>query len=189
MRVAAALLLSVLAAAPAVARQPYRTEEDRASRPASQGYDRPGYPPSTYDRRGVDASRSDAQDRGGAMEPSDQGAEPDLQRELNLRPDQRAAYDAYRRAFQPDEARARASQDMEGRMAGMTTPQRLDYARQEMERDRADFERTDAATRRFYAGLDAAQRRTFDRLTAPPAEGDDDGQEGAPAPGDPVRPR
>ncbi len=185
MRLAAALLLAAVAATPAAAQQPYRSD-DRAPT-APQGYDR--NPPSAYDR-GSTSSRSDADDRGGSPAPGGREQGPDLRRELNLRADQRAAYDAYTGAFRPDEARERQAQEMEGRMAAMTTPQRLDYARQEMDRDRADFDRTDAATRRFYGVLSVEQRRTFDRLTAPQGDdGGDEDQDGGRTPADPARPR
>ena len=71
------------------------------------------------------------------------------------------------------------------RMASMTTPQRLDASRAALARDRADFDRTDAATRSFYAQLSPAQRRTFDRLTAPQMD-EDGGDQDGPSPGRPA---
>lgn len=177
---------------------------------ARSGYGAQNYPPSTYDRgssQGYGASPSSqypsntrAPDYGGAErygqpnrydqgQGGDQGDDPEaLARQLNLSPSQRQAYDAYQRAFQPDEARMRQEEDDMRRAASLTTPQRLDQARAAMDRDRADFERTAAATRAFYAQLSPAQRRTFDQITAPqPDDGQDgpDGQ-GGPSPTQPT---
>ena len=184
---AACLSVSAALAAGAAAAQPSRypsyppaASDSRTTAP-SQGYDpydrsRPnGYAPQ---RGGYDDRRYD--DRAAAS-PDDNAEEPDLGRELNLRADQRAALDAYKAAFRPDEATARAAEDTARRLPSLSTPQRLDFTRREMERERADFERSDAATRRFYAQLTPEQRRTFDRVTAP-QDGEDDG---GPTPGDP----
>lgn len=196
---AAALLLTV--AAPAAAQssgQPF-------GQPYGQTYGQPSrYPPAGYDARGGSQPAYDAYDRSrpngyapqrddrydtrdaptaGSDRGADQGSAPDLGRDLNLRGDQRAALDAYKAAFRPDEAAARAAEDVARRLPTMTTPQRLDFTRREMDRERADFERTDAATRRFYAQLTPEQRRSFDRLTAPQDEGGDDE---APTAGDPA---
>ncbi len=67
------------------------------------------------------------------------------------------------------------------RAPSLTTPQRLDAARAALGRDRADFDRTDAATRAFYAQLSPGQRRTFDQLTAPQMD-DGGGQDGGGGP-------
>lgn len=187
----AALLAAATATAGAAAAQPSRyppSSYDRpASSPSSDPYDRSrpnGYAPQRdgrYDDRQEDRGRY--QDQGAQGGGYADGGQPDLARELNLRADQRAALDAYQSAFRPDEAAARAAEDMARRLPSMTTPQRLDFTRREMERERADFERSDAATRRFYAQLTAQQRQTFDRLTAPQDEG---GEDDRPSPGDPT---
>lgn len=165
------------------------------AQPQSQ-YGRPqpsnDYPSSSYDRgqpqRGYDqGGQQRGYDEGGAAGRG-QEQEPDLARELSLRRDQQAALASYRAAFQPDEARARAAEAMAQRLPTMTTPQRLDFTRSEMERERADFARTDAATRAFYAQLDTRQRQSFDRITAPEPETGDDGDD-RPTPGEPTRPR
>ena len=176
--------------------------------PSGQGYDRQAYPPSTYDRgaqpssgygrggstsSGYDGGRSQptgggAYDQGGADDGAQDGGQGDpqeLARRLNLSAQQQGAFDAYRRAFQPDEARMRREEDEMRRMASLTTPQRLDLARAAQVRDRADFDRTEAATRAFYAQLSAGQRRTFDQLTAPQMDDEGGGADG-PSPTQPA---
>ncbi len=177
-------LAAALAAATGAAAQTY----PQTSRYPPSTYDRPQTSPSQdpYDRSRPNgyAPQRDSRygDRDGQGDQAGQEAgEPDLGRELNLRGDQRAALEAYKAAFRPDEAAARAAEDMARRLPTLTTPQRLDFTRREMERERADFERTDAATRRFYAQLTPEQRRTFDQLTAP----QDEGEDGAPSASDP----
>ena len=166
-----------------------------ASVAQAQGYGQPSGPaygqaPSAgyggYDNRSAASS-------GYGAPPSDPG-EPDLARELNLRPDQRAAHRDYQAAFnashEGQEGDPRA--DVQ-RLATMTTPQRLDDAARQMERERSAFDQVAAATRRFYASLDGAQRRTFDRLTAPSLDEapDGPGDDGYASPGRPpqVQPR
>ena len=165
--------------------QPYPPSTyDRGS--SSQPPARPGGGrPSPYDQtprpgdyggaeRYGQADRYDqGRDQGGQEQEQDLGRDDqDLARQLNLTAAQQPSFDAYRRAFAPDEARERQEEDEMRRMPSMTTPQRLDSARAALARDRADFDRTDAATRSFYGQLSPAQRRTFDRLTAPQAEPD-----------------
>ena len=158
--------LGAMAASPALAQPRYQpppaSQQDRYD-------DRP-------DPRNAQTSRGDAE-----------GREPDLGRELSLRPDQQAALAAYKAAFAPDEARERREENEARRLPAMTTPQRLDFSRRQMEAERADFERTDAATRRFYAQLSPAQQRAFDRVTAPQMDDDDDDR--APSAGQPAPPR
>ncbi len=115
--------------------------------------------------------------------PEQEEPSQDLVRQLNLRGDQQAAFRDYQAAFQA-QGQGDEGQDDVSRLAAMTTPQRLDDSARQMDRDRADFERVAAATRRFYATLDPGQKRTFDRLTAPQAEPEDDG--GAVGPDDRV---
>lgn len=211
-----ALILALAASAaalPAAAQsydQRYGQTYDRGRQTApAQSYDRQTYPSSAYDRSSpqgyapqprYDSDRDPSAtsryadpgyERGQPSRGGYDGAqeqEPDLRRELSLRRDQYAALDAYRAAFRFDEAATRRAEDTARRLPSMTTPQRLDFSRSEMERERADFERTDAATRRFYAQLDARQRQTFDRLTAPQPETDDE-REDRPTPGAPTGPR
>ncbi len=162
---------------------------------AQSRYDQSRYDQTRYDQprqdqdRYSDRSGGSYQDRGSSApdrygdNDRGQAAEPDLARELSLRSDQQAALSAYKAAFALDEARDRREEAEARRLPNMTTPERLDYSRRQMEAERADFERTDAATRRFYAQLSPAQRRTFDRITAPPM---DDGQDDRASPQDPT---
>ena len=142
-------------------------------------------PPAPY------ASSPEGPERQGASERPESGdaRDPaqDLVRQLNLRSDQRAAFRDYQSAFTAQGEDPGEGADDVARLAAMTTPQRLDDSARRMDRERADFERIAAATRRFYAGLDPAQRRTFDRLTAP-REDDDAGDDGDAAPS-PAAPR
>ena len=130
----AAALLAAVAATPALAQTGYGSQGGYPqSGYGSQGYGQQGssptsgygspqaYPPSTYDRgsNGYPSSgrpgdyggaerygRPESMDQG---QGGDQAQDPEaLARRLNLTASQRPAYDAYRRAFQPDEARARA---------------------------------------------------------------------------------
>jgi hypothetical protein len=195
-------LAALLAGAPAAA-QTYGQGYGQPSYPPST-YDRgaqPGYPPSTYDRGGYPPSgydtRGQGQPQGGYGQGGygqagyDQGPQGgagaedprELARRLNLTPAQQAAFDAYRRAFAPDQARAQQEDEEMRRMASLSTPQRLDMARASLARDRADFDRTDSATRAFYAQLSPSQRRTFDQLTAPQM---DEGGQGGPSPTQPA---
>ena len=104
---------------------------------------------------------------------------PDLGRELHLRPDQQSALRAYQQATTPSQVeQQRAQQDFQ-RLAGLTTPQRLDFTAGQMQRDQADFARRAVAVRRFYAQLTPEQQRRFDQITAPPQGGEGD-QGGAP---------
>ena len=154
----ASAALVALTAAPAMSQ----------TRPPPPGYERP--------------------EAGERPEADEAAATADLVRQLNLRPDQQAAFRDYQAAFaaQGDD---REDGDDVARLAAMTTPQRLDDSARQMDRERADFERVAAATRRFYASLDEYQRRTFDRLTAPQAEPADDEDDRGPPPARPSNPR
>lgn len=157
-RLAAAALVALLAL-------PAASAAGAQTRP---GYDEPQRPRAD-DNRGDDAQVAPSPGQTPAAE---------LVRQLNLRPDQQAAFRDYHAAFQEQENEAPL--DDPQRLQDLTAPQRLDATAQQMERDRAAFDRIAAATRRFYAGLDPAQRREFDRLTAPPLDAGED-EEGAPS--------
>ena len=92
---------------------------------------------------------------------------PEFAAALHLRPDQQAAYNAYLDATKPDTA-GEAGRDAESRqLDAMTTPQRLDWTRRQMQDDLRTLDQQGVAVRRFYQALDAGQRRTFDDLTRP----------------------
>ena len=196
------------AATPALAQSGYGSQGGYGQQGygSTSGYGSQAYPPSTYDRgqsgypppangrpsqydQTTRPGDYDRAERYGQPERMNQGQgqdDQDLARQLNLTAAQRPAFDAYRRAFAPDEARARQEEDEMRRMASMTTPQRLDSARAALARDRGDFDRTDAATRNFYAQLSPAQRRTFDQLTAPQMDEEGGQDQGGPSPTQPT---
>jgi Spy/CpxP family protein refolding chaperone len=81
---------------------------------------------------------------------------------LNLRPDQEAAWNAYRAAL----TSARPARGEHARPAhALTTPERLDRMQQRMAARQAAFARRAEAARRFYAALDPAQQKAFDAVT------------------------
>ena len=108
-----------------------------------------------------------------AQQPA-QNARPqqDLPALLHLKPEQESAWRAYQAASQP-------RQDEIGRMqaaspqalAGLPTPQRLDRIGTFLTLQTQMFHRAAEATRAFYAQLSPEQQRTFDQVTAPPAQG------------------
>ncbi|MBE7219065.1 MAG: Spy/CpxP family protein refolding chaperone [Caulobacteraceae bacterium] len=154
---------------------------------AQPGYDRSGYdqqagypqgaaparPPAGYDR-GYDQDDADPASpmgEAGGYTGGTQGGAPDLGRDLGLRPDQRAALQAYQQSTSPTAAQQQQMQADETRLASMNTPQRLDFISSQMRRDEADFAQRAAAVRRFYALLTPQQQRRFDQLTGPTADG------------------
>ena len=86
---------------------------------------------------------------------------------LHLRPDQQGAYRGYMAATRPDQALQARRQTEAAGIPQMTTPQRIDWSRAQLQADLAMLDRQGAAVKRFYAQLTPQQRRTFDELTAP----------------------
>lgn len=94
---------------------------------------------------------------------------PEFAQALHLRPNQQAAYVAYLDATKPDpSAEARREAELR-RLAGLTTPERIDWTRRQMQDDLRTLDQQGAAVKRFYQALSPEQRRTFDDLTRPPA--------------------
>jgi hypothetical protein len=90
-----------------------------------------------------------------------------LRRQLNLRPDQETALQAFVAAMQPrpgevDRLRAEA-----GRDALLPTPRRLDAMLARMDSMRGEVMARISATRAFYAGLTPAQQSVFDQMPSP----------------------
>ena len=184
--------VALVAAAPVHAQSGYGQSGGYGASSAQQGYGQDGYgAPSGQQGYGQDRGGYD-QDRGGydqqratsgapaggaGYADADQ-APPDLGRELNLRSDQRAALQAYRQSTTPSAAEQQRMQQDMGRLAGMTTPQRLDFTSQQMARDESEFANRAQAVRRFYTQLSPAQQRRFDQLTAP-QQGGEEGEPGA----------
>jgi hypothetical protein len=91
---------------------------------------------------------------------------------LAIRPDQESAFqtfaDALRPPERPDGAEQGRKPEDRAALANLTTPERLDRMAQRMQersaRHQERFARRAAATKTFYASLDATQRKAFDSL-------------------------
>lgn len=88
-----------------------------------------------------------------------------LKAELQLTPEQEGSWNAYVAAMKPPAAAAHPGRED---FAQLSTPERLDRMRTLRQQREAEFDRRDAATRSFYAGLSAEQKKTFDQRTAHP---------------------
>ena len=93
-----------------------------------------------------------------------------LKATLQLRPEQEAAWNSYLAALQPPADLARPAR---ADLRELTTPQRLDRMAELRKAHDAAFTQRDAATRAFYAQLDAAQQKAFDAQTARRMHGHD----------------
>jgi hypothetical protein len=86
---------------------------------------------------------------------------------LQIRPDQEGALRAYLTALEsqhkPGE-HGRGREDRGGQEKAMTTPERLDRMAARMAERQQRFQQTAAATKTFYAGLNADQRKAFDAM-------------------------
>ena len=112
------------------------------------------------------ASAASAQDR--PPPPS----QPPLPYLLHLRPEQAAAWRAYRDELALERASAARSRAEVEQLNALTTPQRLDRTLAELPQREADARRAADATRAFYAALLPDQRKIFDDVTQvrlPPA--------------------
>lgn len=86
----------------------------------------------------------------------------ELKAQLKLSPEQEGSWNAYVSAMKPPAPPAGVQR---ADHAKLSTPERLDRMR-EMRRQRdAEFDKRDAATRSFYAGLNAEQKKVFDDNT------------------------
>ena len=106
---------------------------------------------------------ADAQ--GGPPTPAEQSDR--LRRELNLRPDQEGALQAFIAAMQPKPGEMDAMREEAARAATLPTPQRLDATIVRLDHMRTEVMARIAATRTFYAALTPEQQRLFDH-TPPP---------------------
>jgi protein CpxP len=79
---------------------------------------------------------------------------------LQLRPDQDAAFQAFKAALTPPE-RPREAQRPQGEL---TTPQMLDRLDQHISEMKAHFDRIKSATLTFYAALSPEQQKAFDLI-------------------------
>jgi hypothetical protein len=107
-------------------------------------------------------------DRGKAMEAMRARREKTLHDVLNIKPDQETAFHTYLTAIAPSprqgDAAGRPDRDRGPEGAAMTTPQRLDQMAARMAERQTRFQQAAAATKTFYAALNADQRRAFDAL-------------------------
>lgn len=87
----------------------------------------------------------------------------ELKSQLQLTPEQEHAWTGYLAALQPAAAATRPDPAEFGRLS---TPERLDRLRELRRQRDTEFERREAATRSFYAGLNATQQKVFDEQTA-----------------------
>lgn len=87
----------------------------------------------------------------------------ELKAELKLTPEQESSWNAYLATMKPSAPPARPQRED---IAKLSTPERLDKMREMRQQREAEFDKRDAATRSFYAGLSPEQQKTFDARTA-----------------------
>ena len=87
----------------------------------------------------------------------------DLKGKLQLTPEQEGAWTRYLDALKPAAPTARPDR---AEFERLSTPERLDKLRELRRQRDAGFDRREAATRSFYAGLNATQQKVFDEQTA-----------------------
>lgn len=87
----------------------------------------------------------------------------ELKTELKLSAEQEAAWTTYLAAMKPP---ADAAAPQRSDFARLTTPERLDRLRELRQQRDAAFEQREAATRAFYAALNAEQKQIFDQRSA-----------------------
>ncbi len=87
---------------------------------------------------------------------------------LQLQLSQHPAWRAYKDATAEQKADAAQSASQVVQLNAMTTPERLDALRSQLQVQQLSFERQAAATEAFYAVLSPEQRRIFDEITRAP---------------------
>jgi periplasmic protein CpxP/Spy len=87
----------------------------------------------------------------------------ELKAELKLSPEQESSWSRYLAAMKPP---ASAQGPRHEDLAGLSTPERLDKMRELRRQRDTEFDRRDAATRSFYAGLSSEQKKVFDDNTS-----------------------
>ncbi|WP_174300626.1 Spy/CpxP family protein refolding chaperone, partial [Caulobacter sp. S45] len=87
---------------------------------------------------------------------------------LQLELSQHPAWRAYKDASAERQADAAHSVSQAAQLNAMTTPQRLDALRSQMQAQQQSFEQQASATEAFYAVLSPDQRRIFDEVTRLP---------------------
>lgn len=86
----------------------------------------------------------------------------ELKAQLKLGPEQEAGWNSYLAAMKPSSLPERPRRED---LAKLSTPERLDKMRDLRRQRDAEFDRRDAATRSFYAGLSGDQKKIFDDNT------------------------
>ena len=89
---------------------------------------------------------------------------------LQLQLSQHPAWRAYKDASAEQKADAARSASEAAQLNAMTTPERLDALRAQLQAQAQSFERQAAATQAFYAVLSPDQRRIFDDVTRLPVQ-------------------
>lgn len=89
----------------------------------------------------------------------------ELKAKLKLTPEQEGGWKAYLAAMKPATPPAPPKRE---EIAKLSTPERLDRMRALRQQHAAEFDKRDEATRTFYAGLSAEQKKVFDDSTARP---------------------
>jgi hypothetical protein len=90
---------------------------------------------------------------------------------LQLTPAQEPALQAFIAAMKPPEGAMEKFRDEREKMAGLTTPQRLDAMQAHRAEREAAMDRRIQAIRTFYAQLTPAQKKAFDALPPPGMRG------------------
>lgn len=93
----------------------------------------------------------------------------ELKADLKLTPEQESSWNAYLATMKPPAPPALPKRED---FASLSTPERLDKMREMRQQREAEFDKRDAATRSFYAGLSPEQQKTFDARTARPMHGE-----------------
>ncbi len=89
---------------------------------------------------------------------------------LQLQLSQHPAWRAYKDATAEQKADAAHSASQAAQLNAMTTPERLDALRSQLQAQQRSFDRQAAATEAFYAVLSPDQRRIFDEVTRLPVQ-------------------
>ncbi len=109
---------------------------------------------------------------GASAQPQPPQQRLDLHAILHIRPDQEAGWRAFQGAQAPPAGVVSELRASAGRMAGMTTPQRLDTVIQNRQLEDSILHHQFDAIRHFYAALTPDQQRIYDQVTTPhPANG------------------
>ncbi len=102
-----------------------------------------------------------------SAQPPPQQQGPDLHAILHIRPDQEAAWQAYKQGMTPPAGIIATLRGSAQRAVSMTTPQRLDLQEQNHALESTIFHHQIDAARKFYAALSPEQQRTYDQISTP----------------------